>query len=242
MNYAPPSTPGTDGAGHRLGAVELPPGHRTGRRCAGSLSVTRRETEGSANAQAPGRATWRLHGRPPRRDGLDDLPLDRRHQGLHRRLGVRSTRSSSAASWPRGSSRRWAVRPSREDQASIDWMNGTPKVVISNSLTESPWKNATVAGGDLAKTVGGSRTRRAATSSSTAGRRWSAASSPPAWWTRSTCSSTPAPSARTAGIRRHRRQPAVQPGRRPAVRVRGSRPCTTHPRVIEALLGVFRLY
>lgn len=32
-------------------------------------------------------------------------------------------------------------------------MNETPKVVISNSLTESPWDNAVVAGGDLAETV-----------------------------------------------------------------------------------------
>ena len=32
-------------------------------------------------------------------------------------------------------------------------MNNTPKVVISNSLTESPWENTAVAGGDLAETV-----------------------------------------------------------------------------------------
>ena len=32
-------------------------------------------------------------------------------------------------------------------------MNNTPKVVISNSLTESPWDNASVAGGDLTETV-----------------------------------------------------------------------------------------
>jgi dihydrofolate reductase len=32
-------------------------------------------------------------------------------------------------------------------------MNNTPKVVISNTLTESPWKNAVVAGGDLVQTV-----------------------------------------------------------------------------------------
>jgi dihydrofolate reductase len=32
-------------------------------------------------------------------------------------------------------------------------MNNTPKVVISNTLTESPWENAVVAGGDLAETV-----------------------------------------------------------------------------------------
>ncbi|WP_113698984.1 dihydrofolate reductase family protein [Nonomuraea lactucae] len=47
----------------------------------------------------------------------------------------------------------WASQPEGEDKASVDWMNNTPKVVISNSLTESPWDNAVVAGGDLAETV-----------------------------------------------------------------------------------------
>ncbi len=43
----------------------------------------------------------------------------------------------------------WESGPPGEEQEAIDFMNNTPKVVISNSLTESPWKNATVAGGDL---------------------------------------------------------------------------------------------
>ena len=47
----------------------------------------------------------------------------------------------------------WASGPEGEDQASIDQMNNTPKVVISNTLTESPWENAVVAGGDLAGSV-----------------------------------------------------------------------------------------
>ena len=47
----------------------------------------------------------------------------------------------------------WESGPPGEDQASIDQMNNTPKVVISNSLAESPWKNATVAGGDPAEVV-----------------------------------------------------------------------------------------
>ena len=47
----------------------------------------------------------------------------------------------------------WAAGPEGETQASIDWMNNTPKVVISNTLTQSPWENAVVAGGDLAETV-----------------------------------------------------------------------------------------
>lgn len=49
----------------------------------------------------------------------------------------------------------WAAGPEDEDQASIDQMNNTPKVVISNSLTESPWANAVVAGGDLSQTIEG---------------------------------------------------------------------------------------
>ena len=47
----------------------------------------------------------------------------------------------------------WAVGPEDEDQTSIDQMNTTPKVVISNTLTESPWENAVVARGGLAETV-----------------------------------------------------------------------------------------
>jgi dihydrofolate reductase len=47
----------------------------------------------------------------------------------------------------------WAAGPEGEPQASIDFMNNTPKVVISNTLTESPWENTVVAGGDLAETV-----------------------------------------------------------------------------------------
>ncbi|HZD68616.1 MAG TPA: dihydrofolate reductase family protein [Actinomycetes bacterium] len=46
----------------------------------------------------------------------------------------------------------WAAGPPGETQAAIDWMNNTPKVVISKSLTESPWENAVVAA-DLAETV-----------------------------------------------------------------------------------------
>lgn len=53
----------------------------------------------------------------------------------------------------------WAAGPEGEDQASIDFMNNTPKVVVSDSLTESPWENATVAGGDLAETVRGLKER-----------------------------------------------------------------------------------
>ena len=47
----------------------------------------------------------------------------------------------------------WAAGPEGETQESIDWMNNTPKVVISNTLKESPWDNAVVAGGDLAEIV-----------------------------------------------------------------------------------------
>lgn len=51
----------------------------------------------------------------------------------------------------------WQARredPQGETQESIEWMNNTPKVVISNTLTESPWENATVAGGDLTEVIG----------------------------------------------------------------------------------------
>jgi dihydrofolate reductase len=47
----------------------------------------------------------------------------------------------------------WASGPPGETQESIDWMNNTPKVVITDSLTESPWENATVANGDLTTTI-----------------------------------------------------------------------------------------
>lgn len=47
----------------------------------------------------------------------------------------------------------WASRPEGETEETVDWMNDTPKVVISDSLAESPWDNAVVAGGDLAETV-----------------------------------------------------------------------------------------
>lgn len=49
----------------------------------------------------------------------------------------------------------WEAGPEGEDQASIDTMVNTPKVVLSRSLTESPWNNATVTGGDLTEIVGG---------------------------------------------------------------------------------------
>ncbi len=38
----------------------------------------------------------------------------------------------------------WESRPEHEDDATIDFMNGTPKVVVSRTLAESPWENATV--------------------------------------------------------------------------------------------------
>lgn len=47
----------------------------------------------------------------------------------------------------------WEAGPEGEPQSAIDKMNETPKVVISRTLTESPWENAVVAGGDLAETI-----------------------------------------------------------------------------------------
>lgn len=49
----------------------------------------------------------------------------------------------------------WAARPENESEEAIDWMNETSKVVISDSLRESPWDGATVRGGDLAQIVNG---------------------------------------------------------------------------------------
>jgi dihydrofolate reductase len=43
--------------------------------------------------------------------------------------------------------------PQGETEETIEFMNTTPRVVISNTLTESPWQNAIIAGGDLAETV-----------------------------------------------------------------------------------------
>ncbi|WP_214324906.1 dihydrofolate reductase family protein [Nonomuraea sediminis] len=47
----------------------------------------------------------------------------------------------------------WASGPADEPQESIDTMNNTPKVVVSDSLTESPWENTTVVGGDLVQAI-----------------------------------------------------------------------------------------
>ncbi len=49
----------------------------------------------------------------------------------------------------------WESRPEGEPEEAIDWMNNTPKVVVSNTLTSSPWNNATIASGDLAAIVEG---------------------------------------------------------------------------------------
>lgn len=47
----------------------------------------------------------------------------------------------------------WEAGPEGETQESIDWMNNAPKVVVSNTLTASPWENAVVRGGDLAEII-----------------------------------------------------------------------------------------
>ncbi|EYR62971.1 deaminase [Actinotalea ferrariae CF5-4] len=38
----------------------------------------------------------------------------------------------------------WAAEPADEPKESVDWMNRTPRVVVSRTLTTSPWENATV--------------------------------------------------------------------------------------------------
>lgn len=47
----------------------------------------------------------------------------------------------------------WASEPQGEPKEYVDWINDTPKVVISDSLGESKWENTIVAGGDLPKTI-----------------------------------------------------------------------------------------
>jgi dihydrofolate reductase len=48
----------------------------------------------------------------------------------------------------------WESRPEGEPEEAIDWMNNTPKVVVSNTLDSSPWSNATVVRGNLVDIVG----------------------------------------------------------------------------------------
>jgi len=47
----------------------------------------------------------------------------------------------------------WASSPEGEEQESIDWMNNTPKVVVSNSLKQSPWEGVEIVGGDLRRAM-----------------------------------------------------------------------------------------
>jgi dihydrofolate reductase len=47
----------------------------------------------------------------------------------------------------------WASRPSYELDTAIDTMNNTAKVVISDTLTTSPWDNTVVSAGDLTTTI-----------------------------------------------------------------------------------------
>lgn len=39
----------------------------------------------------------------------------------------------------------WASRPEHEDAATVEFMVGTPKLVVSRTLVESPWEGVTVA-------------------------------------------------------------------------------------------------
>lgn len=47
----------------------------------------------------------------------------------------------------------WAARPADEDDASIDKMNATPKVVFTRTLEKSVWPNTAVARGDLSEEI-----------------------------------------------------------------------------------------
>jgi dihydrofolate reductase len=47
----------------------------------------------------------------------------------------------------------WASRPEYEPETAVDFMNNTPRVVFSNTLTDSPWDNAVIARGDLGEAI-----------------------------------------------------------------------------------------
>jgi dihydrofolate reductase len=55
----------------------------------------------------------------------------------------RSTYEVFAASWPQRSS----------DEANVDWMNNTPKFVVSTTLTSVEWQNSTLIGGDVREAI-----------------------------------------------------------------------------------------
>jgi dihydrofolate reductase len=55
----------------------------------------------------------------------------------------RRTYEVFAASWPQRSS----------DEANADWMNNTPKFVVSTTLTSVEWHNSTLIGGDVREAV-----------------------------------------------------------------------------------------
>jgi dihydrofolate reductase len=54
----------------------------------------------------------------------------------------------------------WAARPGAEDPQAVEFMNQTPRLVLSTSLETSPWPNASIVGGldevaDLLNSDGG---------------------------------------------------------------------------------------
>ncbi|WP_328408354.1 dihydrofolate reductase family protein [Nocardia sp. NBC_00403] len=79
--------------------------------------------------------------------------MDRRPRRLHRALTAQVDTIVLGRKLAEGFIPHWASNPESEPQVAIDQMNNTPKVVISNSLAESPWDNTVVAGGDLAEII-----------------------------------------------------------------------------------------
>ncbi len=55
----------------------------------------------------------------------------------------RRTYEVFAASWPQRSS----------DEANVDWMNNTPKFVVSTTLTSVEWQNSTLIAGDVREAI-----------------------------------------------------------------------------------------
>lgn len=48
----------------------------------------------------------------------------------------------------------WLARPAGEPEDSIDWMNDTPKTVVTTTLAESPWEGVTLAADPAAAVEG----------------------------------------------------------------------------------------
>ncbi len=53
----------------------------------------------------------------------------------------------------------WGSRPDDEDAATAEWMNATPRYVVSRTLEASPWSDVELLRGELADSIGDLRAR-----------------------------------------------------------------------------------